>query len=391
MWSYLEGFPGSPMPRPRSALAAALWLAAVGALAPASAQPTAPLDPPRTGAVLGVDSIYLANRNQDEIWTYRYLQGEDPDDVWVEVRDPFGGRILISDLFIVRLGTKTEGFLSGTMSKAVIVTENNRILAAIAFLAVGVLTVVLVPFAWLRRRFRRERTQRQALQETARQLAASREDERLRIARDLHDGPLQDLHALHMRLDAAAGRLAAVSAGSEEARRLRGAQDEAHTIIGELRGIAETLRPPALGPFGLAAALRTHAERFRRQYPGITVDLELDDDGQSLPESTRLSLFRIAQEAMANAVKHGGPSQVSVSLLLDTDQAVLTVEDDGSGLARPSDDPALPASGHFGLLGMRERVDALDGRLDVGNVTTGGVRVRATAPRPVSAEATAVG
>ena len=100
------------------------------------------------------------------------------------------------------------------------------------------------------------------LQETGRQIAASREDERLRIAREIHDGPLQDLQALHMQLGITAEALGRNEEVETATRRVRGGQDDAHTAIVELRSIMEALRPPAIGPFGLAAALHSHAERF---------------------------------------------------------------------------------------------------------------------------------
>ena len=269
-----------------------------------------------------------------------------------------------------------EGDLHLTVTQSIPVPV---VVLAVLFLP----ALFLVTVVYLRRRLAQERTQRRELEAVGRRLAASREDERLRIARDLHDGPLQDLHALRMQLATAAEQLAAdVGAGSVGVRRVRGALDESETVVGELRAIAEALRPPALGPFGLAAALRAHADRFRRQHPGVAVALDLDDDGQALPESLRLALFRIAQEAMTNAAKHGDPSQVSVSLSLDDGHVTLAVEDDGSGLTGRPDDPALAADGHFGLLGMRERADAAGAHLDVGASPTGGVRVQAAVPFP---------
>ena len=223
-------------------------------------------------------------------------------------------------------------------------------------LGLGVPLLVLAVLVFLVRRLRQERRQRRLLQETARRLSQSREDERLRIARDLHDGPLQDLQALHMQLGVAVDALP--DAGATGGLRLRGALDEVHTVIGELRGLTQSLRPPALGPFGLAAALRAHADRFRRHHPDVAVDLALDDDDQQLPEPVRLALFRVAQEAMNNAVKHGRPGQITVSLRLAPKHVDLAIQDDGTGLI----DAAGPAAeGHYGILGMRERIDAVGG------------------------------
>ncbi|MEL6614297.1 MAG: sensor histidine kinase [Bacteroidota bacterium] len=233
--------------------------------------------------------------------------------------------------------------------------------------------LIVATLVYLARRLRQERIQRRLLERAGRQLAESREGERVRIARDLHDGPLQDLHALNMRLGLAADTL---DARAKPARMLQGTREDMHTVIGELRGITEALRPPALGPFGLAAALRSHAERFRRNHLGTEVVLDLDDDHQALPEPLRLVLFRVAQESMTNAVKHGGASRITVTFQLREGHASLTVADDGPGFESPPDVQDLAAAGHFGFLGMQERVDSVDGHLAMGNRPDGGAFVQ---------------
>lgn len=239
-------------------------------------------------------------------------------------------------------------------------------------LVIGLPLLIVATFVYLARRLRQERIQRRLLERAGRQLAESREGERVRIARDLHDGPLQDLHALNMRLGLAADTL---DASAKPARMLQGTREDMHTVIGELRGITEALRPPALGPFGLAAALRSHADRFRRNHLGVEVVLDLDDDHQALPEPLRLVLFRVAQESMTNAVKHGGASRITVTFRLYPDRASLVVADDGPGFESEPDVQALAAAGHFGFLGMQERVDSVRGTLTIGNRAEGGARV----------------
>ena len=362
----------------RLAAALAVWTAAAPP-APAQGPP-----PPVLTETLQADSLYFLGRSE-EAWPYTIARTTGDDQVWVVVEDPYGGRVAITDFFAIVLGRQVQAVVEGGEFGSVSITSRWEGVAVRVLGLVGLLALFAFPVVWFRRRYVRERDERRALQETARRLAASREDERLRIARDLHDGPLQDLHALHMQLDASAARLAeATGERSEEARRLRGAQDEAHTVIGELRAIAEALRPPALGPFGLAAALRAHADRFRRQHPGVAVTLDLDDDGQALPLPTRLALFRIAQEAMTNAAKHADPSQIAVALRVGGGAAELTVEDDGPGFdARALD--ALAADGHFGLLGMQERAGAAGACLDVEAGDPGGTRVRvAVRPAPTA-------
>jgi len=224
---------------------------------------------------------------------------------------------------------------------------------------------------------RRERRRRRA-EAVARQRALhAREAERTRIARELHDGPLQDVHALRL-----------LSASQEGL----GVGDEAGRIAKELRAIAEGLRPPALGRFGLAAALSAHANRVKDRHPAVVIALDLDEDGvgaNALPDVVRAALFRIAQEAITNAIEHGHAQQVRIALDLPplheatAAPIVLEVTDDGAGFpGAPPDLAALADSGHFGLVGMHERAEAIGGRLTLsaGGIGARGARVRAVVP-----------
>lgn len=224
----------------------------------------------------------------------------------------------------------------------------------------------------------RERRRRQAEAEARQRALHAREAERTRIARELHDGPLQDVHALRF-LGAAADN---PEVGAEASR-----------IATELRAIAEGLRPPALGRFGLAAALAAHANRVKDRHPAVTIALDLDEDARgddALPDLVRSALFRIAQEAVTNAIEHGGATTVRIALRLPSPPdgrapIVLDVADDGSGLEGPLPDlSALADDGHFGLVGMHERAEAIGGRLTLAADGIGdrGVHVRVSTPDP---------
>ena len=332
---------------------------------------------------MAADSLYGLNAETRGAWTYRVVRVEGDDDVWIEIEDAYGRRTLTPAFYFHVMDERAQEARDGAVSRVNFNLPRPVFYTSLSVLGLALATLVGFPIYVYRRRYVAERAERRRLQESKHQLAESREDERRRIARDLHDGPLQDLHALHMQLGIAVEALAAEGRGRGEpvVGRIRGAQDETHTVVDELRQIAEALRPPALGPFGLAAALRAQADRFQRRHPGVAVRLDLDDDGLALREPVRLVLFRIVQEAMTNAAKHAGPTRIGVALRLTHSEAVVTVEDDGPGLEPPPDLAALAAEGHFGLLGMQERVDALDGTLEVGPAAGGGLRVRAAVPR----------
>jgi len=248
----------------------------------------------------------------------------------------------------------------------------------------GAIASLLVGGAFVGGRlWRRERRRQQSEAEARLRALQAREAERTRLAREIHDGPLQDVHALRL--------LPADTDLSGEATR----------IARELRAIAEGLRPPALGRFGLAAALAAHAARVKERYPGVEIGLDLDEDGpQTLPELTRAAFFRVAQEAVTNAVEHGRAQRVHIALRLPgggvdpgatrepssaTQDLRLEVLDDGEGLPwgpRGPDLEALVEGGHFGLVGMYERASAVGGTLtlDGDGIDGRGVRLLIEAP-----------
>ena len=200
-------------------------------------------------------------------------------------------------------------------------------------------------------------------------LAAARERERLRIAREIHDGPLQALHALRRLLEAD-GHTAF--------------EQDLLEIVRELRRVVENLRPPALDRYSLADALRSLIRRFERHNPGVEVDATLAADSDAVDaysDELRLTLYRLTQEALNNVGAHARAHHVEIAFDARADRYALTVGDDGAGFdpeRHPDDD-----RGHFGLLGMRERVEAVDARLMVASRPGHGTRLRLDGtPRP---------
>ncbi len=183
------------------------------------------------------------------------------------------------------------------------------------------------------------------------------ESERARIAADIHDDVIQDLSMLVHRLDRAGDDDAAAT--------LRGAIDR-------LRAICADLRLPVIHDLGLAAALGALVGEVRAA-SGIDIDLRYDEE-ERLPYDAELGLYRIAQEAVANAVKHGRPP-ITVRLRADSGSAELEVEDRGSGVGEGA--LARPASpGHLGFLTMAQRAAKLGAELAVADRPEGGTRVR---------------
>jgi signal transduction histidine kinase len=203
------------------------------------------------------------------------------------------------------------------------------------------------------------------------------EEERIRIALELHDGPVQRLAALGYLLERAArlGRR-----GNTD--RMLGLVDEA---LGELRGevdglrrLMSDLRPPVLDESGLDNALRDHLATLFSRTP-VQAELVSRLNGDRVPPQSETVLYRVAQEAFLNICRHAGARHLLVSLERIAGASVLTIEDDGVGFSDTHARARL-REGHFGLVGMRERVELAGGSWNLISVPGTGTRITATLP-----------
>jgi PAS domain S-box-containing protein len=233
---------------------------------------------------------------------------------------------------------------------------------------------VVVVFSDVSERVRMEADLREARERAARERMQAAEAERARWARELHDETLQGLAGLHVLL--ASG----VSARTvDEIRpRIAHAQEQIEDEMEKLRALISELRPAALDELGLEASLEDLAERTQAVY-GIEVETIVELHGPDgaphrLGSDVETAAYRIVQESLTNAARHAGASRVVVELGHGDDSLGVRVRDDGSGF-----DPAIEVSG-FGLRGMRERVDLLDGRLEIASERGAGTEVAATLP-----------
>lgn len=215
------------------------------------------------------------------------------------------------------------------------------------------------------------RQQLAVIRATQHQLIRSREAERARLARDLHDGPIQDLVGLNIQL----GLLLATPAAPTEA--LPALRQEVRELLSELRQVCAELRPPMLDTLGLSAALRVLADHWSAQ-TGIPIQLDLAPDAtlRALPGEVAVNLYRVAQEALTNVAKHATARRVSLQLVWDDARLTLALADDGCGFALPAAPDHLTARGHFGLVGMRERVELIGGAFAVESAPGKGTVVR---------------
>ena len=205
------------------------------------------------------------------------------------------------------------------------------------------------------------------------------EDQRRRLARELHDEPLQLFLHLARRLEALAETTAVPAAVSSE---LADARRQALDAASRLRTLSRDLRPPALDELGLVAALASLVADLD-DGEGPTVDLEADDLAGRLSPELELAAFRIAQESLRNALRHAGANHVVVRLERGPAALTLTVTDDGRGF-----DPDQPRGGatapSLGLVGMRERARLLGGTFDVRS-SRAGTTIEAVLPLDAAA------
>jgi PAS domain S-box-containing protein len=207
-------------------------------------------------------------------------------------------------------------------------------------------------------------------------LTNQRELERMHIARDLHDGPLQDLIAVTFGMQGVIDD----AEGTSLSRTLQKMQDELQRQIANLRSFSYELRPPMLNNFSLERTIRSHAEGFVEKYPHLKVHLDLTPDERKLPDPVRTALFRIYQEALNNVLKHAQSDEVYVRLEVGERIAQLEVLDKGIGFEMPTDWLILARKGHLGLVGIQERVDAIRGRMKIASRPGRGTQLLVSVP-----------
>jgi PAS domain S-box-containing protein len=225
------------------------------------------------------------------------------------------------------------------------------------------------------RRLQAQQIEAQASNQVQRWLMEHREKERMQLARTLHDKPLQDLLAVHLYLDNILE-----SVGEEFSENMAPVQQMMEQAIEEIRSVALELRPPMLMHMGLEKAIRAYAHTFRQRNPNLLVQLDLEPDRQLLTEDARLALYRIYQELLQNISEHAEAGEVSIVLQFKPDEVVLFVGDDGKGFDTPEQWLDLARTGHFGLVGIQERIGSLNGSIEINTKPGQGTRVIVRAP-----------
>jgi two-component system sensor kinase len=226
-------------------------------------------------------------------------------------------------------------------------------------------------------RVKAEHAQRQAreeLRELSANLQKIREEEKTRIARELHDDLGQQLTALKMDIASVEEALDA-SAGAPVRTQMQNMRRLIDVTVASLRRIAADLRPVMLDDLGLIPAIEWLSNDFTNRH-GIDVECDIETGDARFTEAGATALFRIVQEALTNVARHADASLVMLSLRAENQDLVLRIADNGQGTQRAAE----PAGKSFGLLGIRERVHILGGAVDIQTAHGKGFVLTATIP-----------
>ncbi len=274
------------------------------------------------------------------------------------IQQPYEQRLIRRD--------KTEAILNLTTS---LVTENRQ----------------LVGFQHIARDITEERKLQEDLELYATQISQAHEEERKRIARELHDDTIQTMIAISHRLDDIASRDSAPL--KELLKSLGQLREDIDKALIRTRRFAQDLRPPTLEYLGLVAALRELATQVQEQ-SGIEVKLKMKGPELRFNSEEELLIYRIAQEALRNIWKHSAATRAELSIEFNTEKTVIAITDNGKGCDVGESSEFLKA-GKLGLMGMRERALLLGGNLEVLSQADKGTKVILEVPNKSFSSVTA--
>ena len=305
--------------------------------------------------------------------------------VWRTRREvPFSWMFLAFGLFIVACGFthfmeivvlwKPLYWLAGDVK---LVTAFASVITAIALPGLIPQVHSMVTSASLSEDRRRQLEKaNEELQQISAQVISAQDEERRRIARELHDGIGQYLMAIKMACEVTLDRCQ----GDERVGALAGSLKLIDQCTAEVRTMSHLLHPPLLEEVGLASAVPWYVEGFAER-SGIKVDVQMPANLGRLPQSVELVLFRVLQESLTNILRHAQSTRAKIRLRVDDHSATLSIEDDGKGFAQVNGQPYKTG---VGIAGMRERVRELGGEFRISS-SPAGTTVEAIVPVAQSA------
>ncbi|MEC2055466.1 sensor histidine kinase [Peribacillus psychrosaccharolyticus] len=187
----------------------------------------------------------------------------------------------------------------------------------------------------------------------------AQEEERKKLSREIHDGPAQMLANVMMRSDLI-DRIYRERSGEEALAEIRNLKVMVRNALYEVRRIIYDLRPMALDDLGLIPTLRKYLQTTEDYNTGVRLSFINIGEDKRLPSDMEVAFFRLVQESIQNALKHAKPQNIQVKLSIAAELVMVMIKDDGIGF-----DSSIQKEGSFGLMGMRERVELLEGELTI--------------------------
>jgi len=220
------------------------------------------------------------------------------------------------------------------------------------------------------------------------QLITQQEEERKRIARELHDDTIQQMLGINFHLAEIKNQFASVFSDSNFSNRhllndIDNTRDQIIDSVAGIRKMINELRPAGLDEFGIRTTLENMAVQFRQKnrsgYPELF--LYIDPEVDNIPDIQSICIYRISQEAIRNISKHANATYVTIKLFIQLNQIVLDIKDDGNGFEVPDRLSELALFNHFGLIGIAERAQSIGGKTIISSQPGTGTQIITTLPR----------
>jgi two-component system, NarL family, sensor histidine kinase DegS len=274
----------------------------------------------------------------------------------------------------------TLAALAGMVPAAVLASprrEDALVEISAVFIIGGLMSYSLESLRRERERSAKLEVAEKELQFFLQQITRAQEEERRRIAWELHDETIQSLVALCQQIDDLASSVKGLPRKARS--RLEDLHQHVNAIMQEVRRISQDLRPATLDNLGLVAALEWLASNMER-YSGTETHLKIISSERRFSTEVELVLFRIVQEALKNVQKHAQASSAQVTLEFLEGKTMLTISDNGKGFIPPPEVTALPKAGKLGLAGMMERARSVGGTMWIKSEPDKGTSVIAELP-----------
>ncbi|MFX0560625.1 sensor histidine kinase [Tepidibacillus infernus] len=210
----------------------------------------------------------------------------------------------------------------------------------------------------------------------------AQEEERKRVAREIHDGPAQSMANVVLRTEIAE-RFMNVKQMDQAIQELKDLKVMVRQSLADVRKIIFDLRPMALDDLGLFPTLRKYIQEMAKR-DNLDIDLSLAGRERRLPSGMEVAIFRLVQEALNNVVKHAQATKAVVKVEFQSGQIEVSVKDNGIGF--DEEEQEKQKEGHFGLMGMKERVDLLEGDLEIQSIKNKGTTIKIRVPVNESGE-----